>query len=115
MKSILVIDDEPMILDSMSVIFEDLGYTVVATADPMNGEKKAIDGEFDLIMVDVRMPVRNGAELTRAILKAKPAARVVIVTAYPNDPLAQEALSAGAIALIAKPFEIGKILELLKD
>jgi DNA-binding NarL/FixJ family response regulator len=61
------------------------------------------------------MPVKNGAEITEDILKAKPNARILVITAYPSDPLAERALKAGAVGLLKKPFEIAKILDFLKD
>jgi FixJ family two-component response regulator len=57
--------------------------------------------------------VKNGAEITEAILAKKPSARILVITAYPNDPLAQRAMGAGAIGLLKKPFEIAKILDFL--
>ena len=72
-KSILVIDDETMILDAIKIIFEDMGYSVQTTSDPVQGTDEAIAGNFDLILTDVRMPARNGAEVTEAVLARKPA------------------------------------------
>jgi len=112
-KSILVIDDELMILDAIKIIFEDMGYTVQTTSDPLQGTEEAISKDFDLILTDVRMPVRNGAEVTEAVLARKPGARILVITAYPNDPLAERAVRAGALGLLKKPFEIAKILDFL--
>ena len=114
-KSILVIDDETMILDAIKIIFEDMGYSVHAFPDPVQGTAEAIANNYDLILTDIRMPVRNGAEITEDILKAKPGARILVITAYPSDPLAERALKAGAVGLLKKPFEIAKILDFLKD
>jgi len=114
MKKILVIDDEEMMVDVMKVILEDLGHQVTGFHKSQEGEKEAIDNEYDLILVDLRMPDRNGAEVTQSILEARPDARILIITAYPTDPLAKEALDAGALALLKKPFEVGKILDFLK-
>jgi DNA-binding NtrC family response regulator len=114
MKSILVIDDETMILDAIKIIFEDMGYAVETFSDSRDGIAEALRKDYDLIVVDIRMPGLNGAEVTEAVMKAKPAARILVVTAFPNDPLAQRALSAGAFALLKKPFEIAKILDFLK-
>ena len=114
-KSILVIDDETMILDAIKIIFEDMGYSVHTAPDPIRGTEEAIGKHFDLILTDIRMPVKNGAEITEDILKAKPDARILVITAYPNDPLAERALKAGAVGLLKKPFEIAKILDFLKD
>ena len=113
-KNILVIDDETMILDVIKIIFEDMGYSVRTFSNPVDGEREAIETDYDLILVDIQMPVRNGAEVTEAILKAKPKAKVLIITAFPGDPVAQRALAAGAIALLKKPFEIAKVLDLLQ-
>ncbi|MGA2613869.1 MAG: response regulator [Spirochaetia bacterium] len=104
-KSILVIDDETLILDAIKTIFEDMGYSVQTTPDPVQGTEKAIQNEYDLILTDVRMPVRNGAEITEAIIANRPAARILVM---------QRAMSAGAIGLLKKPFEIAKILDFLK-
>lgn len=112
-KSILVIDDETMILDAIKIIFEDMGYSVQTTSDPVQGTEEAIKKDFDLILTDVRMPARNGAEVTEAVLAKRPKARILVITAYPNDPLAERAVKAGAVGLLKKPFEIAKILDFL--
>ena len=114
-KSILVIDDETMILDAIKIIFEDMGYSVHTSSDPLKGTEEAIRGSYDLILTDIRMPVRNGAEITEAILAARPHARILVITAFPSDPLAERALKAGAVGLLRKPGEIAKILDFLKD
>ncbi len=112
-KSILVIDDETMILDAIKIIFEDMGYAVETTPDAVWGTQQAIDRHFDLILTDVRMPGKNGAEVTEAVRAAKPDARILVITAYPNDPLAERAIKAGAVGLLKKPFEIAKVLDFL--
>ena len=114
MKKILVIDDEKMIVDAMQVILEDMGYRVKGFQNSQDGEKDALENDYDLILVDLRMPEKNGAEVTESILKEKPNARILMITAHPTDPLARRALDAGAMALIKKPFEIAKILDFLK-
>ncbi len=112
-KSILVIDDEALILDAIKIIFEDMGYEVMTTSDPLRGTDEALSRDFDLILTDIRMPGRNGAEIAEAVLAAKPNARILCITAYPNDPLAERAVKAGAVGLLKKPFEIAKILDFL--
>ena len=112
-KSILVIDDETMILDAIKIIFEDMGYTVETTPDPAKGTEQAIAKDYDLILTDVRMPGKSGADVAEAVLARKPKARILVITAYPNDPLAERAIKAGAVGLLKKPFEIAKILDYL--
>jgi len=112
-KSILVIDDDTMILDAIKTIFEDMGYSVQTTPDPIRGTEVAVSQDFDLILTDIRMPSRNGAEITETVRAKKPKARILVTTANPNDPLAERAIKAGAIGLLKKPFEIAKILDFL--
>ncbi|MFX1297119.1 MAG: response regulator [Promethearchaeota archaeon] len=113
-KKILVIDDEEMVLHTIKVIFEDMGYEITTHQDPLVGMNEAINNNFDLIILDLRMPKKNGAEITEEILNTKPNARILILTAHPTDPFAKKALEAGALSLVRKPFEIGKILNFLK-
>jgi CheY-like chemotaxis protein len=112
-KSILVIDDETLILDAIKTIFEDMGHTVQTTSDPIQGTEIAITQNFDLILTDIRMAERSGAEITEMILAKKPQTRILVITAYPTDPLAERAIKAGAVGLLRKPFEIAKILSFL--
>lgn len=114
-KSLLVIDDEPMILDAIRIIFEDLGFDVVTTTSPAEGIATAVARPFDLILTDIRMPSQNGAEITEAIRAARSDARILLITAFPSDPLVRRALDAGAFEVVRKPFEIAKILEFLRD
>lgn len=102
-----------MILDAMELILADLGHEVSTFSEPSAGEKSALDQDYDLILTDLRMPGRNGAEIARSVLQHKPKAKILVITAYPTDHLAAEAIEAGAAGLIKKPFEITKILDYL--
>ncbi len=113
-KKILVIDDEEQILYIMKELFEDLGHTVTGISKPEEGTLAALQSDYDLIIVDVRMPEMNGAEVTEAILKEKPEAKILINTGFPGDPIARRALDAGALTVVRKPFEIEKIYDFLK-
>lgn len=115
MKRIFLLDDDPLILESFEMIFSDLGFEVVTCSDGAEGVELVSKADFDLILSDIRMPGVNGAEAVGAILARRPGARIFVLTAYPGDLLVQAALKAGARGVMKKPFEIAKILELLKD
>jgi DNA-binding NtrC family response regulator len=115
MKKILIIDDEEVIVDAASIILEDMGYAVSGFKNSEEGIEAALNGDFDLIVTDLRMPKVNGAQVTKRILSEKPDSNILIITAYPTDPLAKEALDAGAKTLLKKPFEIAKIVQFLED
>lgn len=102
-------------LDAMKIIFEELGYDVVVRADAAEGLAEAAAAPFDLVLVDVRMPGKNGADLTERILRQRPGTRVLAVMSSPDDPLAARALKSGAVGLVQQPFEIARMLSFLKD
>jgi DNA-binding response OmpR family regulator len=113
-KRVLAIDDEEMTLEALRTILEDLGCAIDTFTDPVEGKKRALEDDYDLILLDIRMPGRNGAEIAESILAEKPNASVLIITAHPNDPYAKRALEAGALSLVKKPFEIAKIMDFLQ-
>lgn len=113
-KKILVIDDAEIVLHTIKFLLEDMDYEVATFRDPIEGEEEAKNNHYDLILLDLRMPKRNGAEITQNILEVRPDALILILTAYTTEPLAKKALEVGARSLINKPFEIAKILDFLK-
>lgn len=113
MIKVLVIDDERMMTSMIKVILEDRGHSVTGFSNSIDGEYEAIKNNYDLIYLDLHMPERNGAEITKNILYAKPDSKIIIITAFPTDFLAGEALKAGALTLLEKPLNMTKILNSL--
>lgn len=109
MSTVLIVDDEQMVADVVATMLTSYGHTVTVRTTSIHAFD-LLDEPFDLYLFDLRMPAPDGAALTKRVLSVHPDARVLIMTAYPGDPLAAEALRAGAAALVKKPFEIGKIL-----
>lgn len=113
MKRILMIDDEKEILEVVKTIIEDMGYIVDCFSVPDAGLAAALANDYDLIVTDIRMPGMNGADITERIREKKPDASVLLVTGFPGDPVARQALEAGAVGLMRKPFEVAKIVDFL--
>ncbi len=102
-----------MLVGALDLMMSDLGYEVEGVSDSIKGEQIAIDQDYDLIAIDLRMPHKNGAEIVESIHKAKPNARVVVMTGYPDDPMVERSLAAGALGVIPKPFRVEKLIEYL--
>lgn len=109
MSKVLIVDDEPMVADVVAAMLTSYGHSVIVRTTSA-AALDLLEDSFDLYLFDLRMPDPNGAELTETVVQAHPQARVLIMTAFPGDPLAARALRGGAVALVKKPFEIGKIL-----
>lgn len=90
-----------------------MGHRIDGYTNSLDGERAALSEEYDLILADLRMPVKDGAAVSAAILAEKPEAKILIITGHTTDPLARRALDSGVKGLLKKPFEIGKVLDFL--
>jgi len=112
MTSVLIVDDELFIVELYRDILQLRGYKVVGTA--FDGEEairkyRSSDEKPDVIIMDHRMPVMNGVEATKEILRANPRQKVIFVSA---DVLVEkEARDAGAIEFLPKPFRMDDLVE----
>ncbi len=105
MANILVVDDENNIRLTIRLTLQHSGHTVQTAADGMEGLEKFGSGqEWDLVLLDQRMPGMEGLEVLREIRKRDPLARVVMATAFGTIDLAVEAMKVGATDFLRKPF-----------
>ncbi|MCS7173417.1 MAG: sigma-54 dependent transcriptional regulator [Armatimonadetes bacterium] len=109
-RRILVVDDEEPIRGLVRQILEREGFEVETASDGPTGLEKATSGEFDLILLDVRIPKKDGMTVLREIREVDPDAVVMIITAYASIEQALEALRAGAYDYIPKPFKRDELL-----
>ena len=108
--SILIVDDEPSILQSLSGLLSDEGFAV-STA--VNGYEalKAIEAESpDLVLLDIWMPGIDGIETLKEIKKENPNIQVIIITGHGTIETAVKATKLGAYDLIEKPLSIDKVI-----
>ena len=94
------------------IVLEDRGYSVTGFSNPLEGEREAIKNSYDLILLDINMPEKNGAEITKSILEARPDSKIIIITAFPSETYAMDALASGAASIISKPLTLDKIRKL---
>lgn len=105
MANILVIDDENNIRLMMRLTLQHSGHNVQTAADGPEGLEKYGSGlEWDLVLLDQRMPGMDGLSVLREISKRDPEARVVMATAFGTIDLAVEAMKSGATDFLRKPF-----------
>lgn len=112
--SILIVDDNIGQCKTMSFILERNGYAVAAADNGPEAISIVEKNPFDVIFMDIKMPIMNGVEAYKKIKKIRPAAKVIMMTAYAVEDLVEEALQEGAYAIIYKPLDIEKVLELIK-
>jgi two-component system, OmpR family, alkaline phosphatase synthesis response regulator PhoP len=105
-KKVLVCDDEPYILESVSYVVREEGYNVITAEDGGEALRLAKAELPDLILLDIMMPTKNGFEVCRE-LKSDPATRgtyIVLLTAMGQERDEQEGFQCGADEYMTKPF-----------
>ena len=107
--NILIVDDEPHILKTMDICFEDLGYDITACLDPLEALNLLEEKSYDLAFVDLKMSPIDGMQVLETILKKKPGTTVIIITAHGSIDSAVEAIKKGAYHYLQKPFEFEEL------
>lgn len=115
---ILIADDDQAHRLMLSTLLSGWGYRVEEAEDGGKALDAVRSHSFDLILMDMRMPVMDGLEATRQVLSYNPAIPIIIMTAYSSVPTAVEALKSGAFDYITKPIDfdtlrisLGRVLE----
>lgn len=106
---ILLIDDEESIRDGCSQTLKRAGYLVETAAQGHTGINMALSNDYDIILVDLRLPGTSGLDVLRAV-KDKVRSRIIMITGYGTIPLSVEAMRLGAVDFLTKPFSASEIL-----
>jgi len=112
---ILIIDDDESIRKILSAILEDEGYFVETAENGKEALDKSDSKVYNLALIDVRLPDIEGVALLGKFKETVPRMRKIIITGFPTVQNAIEAVNNKADAYMLKPFEIGKILETIKE
>ncbi len=112
-RNILVIDDEPIVLDSCRRILNQEGYEVRGASNGREGLKKIEEDKYDAVLVDWKLPEIDGMEVLRIIKKNHPDIIVVMITGYPSVESAVKAMKLGVSDYVSKPFAPEELKEVL--
>ena len=108
--SILVIDDEAAIRESLEVLLTLEGYTVQMAVDGEQGLRALEQESFDLLLLDLALPGQSGLELLPQIKELRPDLPVIMITAYGTVDNVVDAIRAGAENFVQKPWDNEKLL-----
>jgi DNA-binding response OmpR family regulator len=107
---VLLIEDEPGIVDFVRRGLEAEGFAVEAAGDGVQGERMALAGSFDAILLDLMLPGRGGLEVLESLRLAMPGAPVIVLTARGGIDDRVEGLDAGAADYLVKPFSMAELV-----
>ena len=106
---ILLIEDEPGIVDFVKRGLEAEGFPVEASLDGSEGERRALRESFDLIVLDLMLPGRGGMEILSSLRQARVMAPVIVLTARGEIEDRVAGLDAGAVDYLVKPFSLAEL------
>jgi two-component system NtrC family response regulator len=111
--TILLVDDEKKMRETLRAILEQEGYHVVLAADGQQA-LHLCDSSLDLVITDAKMPNMDGTELLRELKRTYPDLPTIMITAFDSSRLAVEAMKAGAYDYFSKPFDPERILMVVR-
>jgi putative two-component system response regulator len=103
-STILVVDDEPFMRDSVSTFLQEYGYHVITSPDAMDAIRKLNENDIDIVLTDIKMPEITGIELLEKIHAMNPEKPVILMTAYAELDTAVNAVRKGAFDFLIKPY-----------
>jgi len=113
--TILVVDDEEKIRETISDILLDQGYDVICSGDGEDAQKKILFENIDAVILDVMLPKKGGMDVLDYIHKEFPLIPVVIISGHGDIKMAVEAMKKGAFDFIEKPLSIERILSSVRN
>ncbi|MDP6520195.1 MAG: response regulator [Planctomycetota bacterium] len=117
--TILVVEDEDVVLSLVTRVLESTGYTVLEARGPREAEELFAEhgGQVDLLLTDVVMPVMSGSDLYRRLAVEQEDLKVLFMSGYTEETLAQHGIEEGDVPFLHKPFKpsqlVAKIQEVL--
>ena len=112
---VLLVDDEIELVMAMAERLELRGFTAVGVRSAREALDLLGEADFDVVVVDVRMPRMGGIQLARRIRRKHPGAAVVLLTGHGSRRDAEEGKKAGAVAYLAKPIDLVDLIEVVRD
>src|SRR6266404_7730684 len=109
-RNVLIVDDEPLIRDTLGEYLGQEGFAVTTCADGESALELAAGRRFDVALCDVQLPGIDGIELLERLLKISPQTSVFLITAYATVESAVEAFQRGAHDYLMKPIILDEVL-----
>ena len=104
-ESILVVEDDPLMLAALEILLEDEGYAVTTALSGIDAIRLAKNKEFDLVISDVQMAEMDGMETISGVKQQQPSTRSIVITGYASPDVPIQAIKMGVDDYILKPFD----------
>lgn len=121
LRKILVVDDEPDLVASLSRILKFRGFQVESARDGREAVEKNLNWQPDAVIMDVRMPRQNGIEACLQMQRARENVLVILMTGFSdaldeaNESIFAEVDRRGRVEVMMKPLDLDRVMKLLRD
>ncbi len=112
-KSVLVLDDEPIVGDRLKPVLEREGFEVEIFTESERALERLKERSFHVLVTDMKMKGPSGMDLLRFIKEKAPSTQVIVITGYATIETSHEAQALGAFQFIAKPFKMKELAKLV--
>jgi DNA-binding NtrC family response regulator len=111
---ILVIDDESVICDACELVLTEKGHIVERCVTGKSGLQVIQQGDYDIILLDMKLPDIDGMEILQIVCKQTPVPCVIVMTGYSTMANAVQAMKLGAVDYLAKPFTDDELISAIE-
>ena len=111
--TVLILDDEEVVCARLKPVLEKAGYAVETFTDSTKAKASLEQHAYDIVVTDLKMANIDGMELARFAKQRWPLVRIIIISGFATVDVTREALQAGVSDIIAKPFRIAQLKELI--
>jgi DNA-binding response OmpR family regulator len=108
--AVLLVEDEPGIVDFLERGLQAEGFAVETASDGVEGQRRALEESFDMVVLDLMLPGVGGMEILARLRAAKPELPVIVLTARGDVEDRVAGLDAGAVDYLVKPFSLAELL-----
>ncbi|HEY32453.1 MAG TPA: response regulator [Dehalococcoidia bacterium] len=115
MKPVLIVEDEAIMRESLKDWLQDGGYQVETAEEGSKALKTIEERDFGVVILDLRLPGKDGLEVLREARERRPQLKGIIITAYPSVETAVAAMKIGAVDYLPKPFDLNEMEKLIRE
>jgi DNA-binding NtrC family response regulator len=112
--SILVLDDEPIVLKRLTPALQKAGYEVEVFSQSSEASERIKGKNFDIVITDLKMPGLDGMKFLTMVKDRSPKTEVIVITGFATMETAKESFQKGVFDFLAKPFKLGEIQEIVE-
>lgn len=114
-KRILVVEDEEDLLEIYSSFLRNAGYIVETAIDGRKAIEKAKNTEFDLVLLDIKLPDILGEEVAKKLKEINKNIIIIMVTGFPSFQKSIDSLDLGVYDILLKPITVEELIRVMKD